>query len=111
MLKRFSLSGSIRFVLISAFCLAMNPGFAQAAESAKAAPAALPAKAVAELSRAPDAAASRSTAAGASDENANRNAGARTRMLECGHQWSAMKKAGTASGTWKDFSRVCLVRK
>lgn len=110
MLKRFSLSGPFRFVVVSAFCLAMSPGFAQAAESAKAAPPVSPAKAVADLSRAPDAPA-RSTAAGPSDENANRNAGARTRMLECGHQWSAMKKAGTASGTWKDFSRVCLVRK
>jgi hypothetical protein len=40
----------------------------------------------------------------------SRNAAARTRMLECGHQWSAMKRAGTATGTWKDFSKVCLAR-
>ena len=109
MLKRFSLPGSFRFVLVSAICLAMNPGFAQAAGAAKAPAPDSPSKAVAELPRAPDA--THSTAAGSSDENASRNAGARTRMLECGHQWSAMKKAGTASGTWKDFSRVCLVRK
>jgi hypothetical protein len=44
------------------------------------------------------------------DDTMTRNAAARTRMLECGHQWSAMKRAGTASGTWKDFSKVCLAR-
>ena len=38
----------------------------------------------------------------------SRNVVARARMLECGHQWSNMKRAGTASGTWKDFSRGCL---
>ena len=39
----------------------------------------------------------------------SRNVAARARMLECGHQWSNMKRAGTAAGgTWKDFSRGCL---
>lgn len=35
---------------------------------------------------------------------------ARSRMHECGHQWSAIKKAGNAgSRTWKEFSATCLV--
>ena len=46
----------------------------------------------------------------APDDLMTRNAAARTRMLECGHQWSSMKRAGTAAGTWKDFSKVCLAR-
>ena len=42
----------------------------------------------------------------------SRNVAARARMLECGHQWSNMKRAGTAAGgTWKDFSRGCLGQK
>ena len=41
----------------------------------------------------------------------SRNVAARARMLECGHQWSNMKRAGTAAGTWKDFSRGCLAQK
>jgi hypothetical protein len=33
-------------------------------------------------------------------------------MHECGHQWSAMKKAGRTAGmTWKQFSVTCLVVK
>lgn len=40
-----------------------------------------------------------------------RNAVARARMLECGHQWNSLKKNGTASGTWKDFSRSCLAQR
>lgn len=44
------------------------------------------------------------------DDSMTRNAAARTRMLECGHQWSAKKKAGTAVGTWKDFFKVCIAR-
>lgn len=45
------------------------------------------------------------------DASASRNA-ARTRMRECGHQWSTMKKSGAATGmTWKDFSQGCLARK
>ena len=44
------------------------------------------------------------------DAAQSRNA-ARSRMRECGHQWSTMKKNGTASGmTWKDFSQGCLAR-
>jgi hypothetical protein len=42
------------------------------------------------------------------DDSLSRGSAARSRMLECGHQWSAMKKAGTATGTWKEFARVCL---
>ncbi len=35
---------------------------------------------------------------------------ARSRMHECGHQWSTIKKAGNAgSRTWKEFSATCLV--
>ena len=41
----------------------------------------------------------------------SRSVAARARMLECGHQWSAMKKAGTATGTWKEFSRGCLAQR
>ncbi len=41
----------------------------------------------------------------------SRNVVARARMLECGHQWSNMKRTGTASGTWKDFSRGCLAQR
>ena len=45
---------------------------------------------------------------GVVDEDANRRS-ALTRMRECGHQWSAMKKSGAAAGmTWKDFSQSCL---
>ena len=41
----------------------------------------------------------------------SRNVVARARMLECGHQWSNMKRAGTATGTWKEFSRGCLAQR
>lgn len=45
-----------------------------------------------------------------SDLAQSRNA-ARSRMRECGHQWSAMKKNGSANGmTWKDFSQGCLAK-
>lgn len=45
------------------------------------------------------------------EASATRNA-ARTRMRECGHQWSSMKKSGAAAGlTWKEFSQGCLARK
>jgi len=44
-------------------------------------------------------------------DSASRNVAARARMLECGHQWSSMKRAGTAAGTWKEFSRGCLALK
>jgi hypothetical protein len=47
----------------------------------------------------------------ADPDPASRNVVARARMLECGHQWSNMKRAGTASGTWKDFSRGCLAQR
>jgi hypothetical protein len=44
------------------------------------------------------------------DAAQSRNA-ARSRMRECGHQWSAMKKNGTAAGmTWKEFSQGCLAK-
>jgi hypothetical protein len=42
------------------------------------------------------------------DETLSHGSAAHSRMLECGHQWSAMKKAGTATGTWKEFARICL---
>ena len=29
-------------------------------------------------------------------------------MAVCSQQWQAMKKAGTAKGSYKDFSKVCL---
>lgn len=44
-------------------------------------------------------------------ESPSRNVVARARMLECGHQWNSQKKNGTASGTWKDFSRACLAQR
>ncbi len=53
-----------------------------------------------------------SRAAGAPDGDAgSRSVAARARMNECGHQWNNMKHAGTASGTWKEFSRGCLAQK
>ncbi|MDX7953381.1 hypothetical protein P7D22_19640 [Lichenihabitans sp. Uapishka_5] len=45
-----------------------------------------------------------------SDTTQTRNA-ARSRMRECGHQWSSMKKTGAAAGmTWKDYSQGCLAK-
>lgn len=41
----------------------------------------------------------------------SRNVAARARMSECGHQWNNMKRTGTATGTWKEFSRNCLAQK
>lgn len=41
--------------------------------------------------------------------SATRTASARAQMLKCGQRWSALKRAGTASGTWKEFSRSCLI--
>ena len=41
----------------------------------------------------------------------SRSVAARARMNECGHQWNNMKHAGTASGTWKEFSRGCLAQR
>lgn len=39
----------------------------------------------------------------------SQDAAARSRMHECGHQWSSMKKAGTVGVlTWKEFSAGCL---
>ena len=39
----------------------------------------------------------------------SQDAAARTRMHECGHQWSALKKSGnTGTLTWKEFSATCL---
>ena len=47
---------------------------------------------------------------GTTDTGQTRNA-ARSRMRECGHQWSSMKKNGSAAGmTWKDFSQGCLAK-
>ena len=44
------------------------------------------------------------------DDDGARKA-ARSRMRECGHQWSAMKKSGAAAGmTWKEFSQGCLAK-
>jgi hypothetical protein len=44
------------------------------------------------------------------DVSASRNA-TRSRLRECGHQWSAMKKSGAAAGmTWKEFSQGCLAK-
>lgn len=50
-------------------------------------------------------------AAGQDGDAGSRSVAARARMNECGHQWNNMKRAGTASGTWKDFSRNCLAQK
>lgn len=36
---------------------------------------------------------------------------ARARINECGHLWNSMKRAGTATGTWKDFSRGCYAQR
>jgi hypothetical protein len=46
------------------------------------------------------------------DESAASRNAARSRMRECGHQWSTMKRNGQANGmTWKDFSMSCLAKK
>ena len=58
-----------------------------------------------------DAASQRSPGVQSDPDAGSRNVVARARMLECGHQWSNMKRAGTASGTWKDFSRGCLAQR
>lgn len=57
------------------------------------------------------AAAPRAPAAGQDGDAGSRSVAARARMNECGHQWNNMKRAGTASGTWKEFSRNCLAQK
>ena len=57
-----------------------------------------------------DATGSAAAQGGGSDPAPSRNA-ARSRMRECGHQWSAMKRSGAANGmTWKDFSQGCLAK-
>jgi hypothetical protein len=35
----------------------------------------------------------------------------KTAMKDCSAQWQAMKKAGTAHGSYKDFSKTCLSSK
>ena len=83
--------------------LAASPG--PAGQSATHGAAAAPAP-----GRAPDAATS--PRSGPQDADAgSRSVAARARMNECGHQWNNMKRAGTASGTWKEFSRNCLAQK
>ena len=57
------------------------------------------------------AAPSRPAGTGQDGDAGSRSVAARARMNECGHQWNNMKRAGTASGTWKDFSRNCLAQK
>jgi len=107
-LTRLPLLGFFRVAPVFALCFAVSPGFAQSvglpkSSSASASPTvAEPPRSQGGLPHAPS---------GPLDETATRSAAARARMLECGHQWSAMKKAGTASGTWRDFSKVCLARK
>lgn len=38
-------------------------------------------------------------------------AGGDTAMKQCASQWQAMKKAGTAKGSYRDFSKTCLAGK
>jgi hypothetical protein len=38
-------------------------------------------------------------------------AGANPTMKQCADQWQAMKKAGTAKGSYRDFSKSCLAGK
>jgi hypothetical protein len=59
----------------------------------------------------PAAAAPNRPAAASEADSGSRSVAARARMNECGHQWNNMKHAGTASGTWKEFSRGCLAQK
>lgn len=37
--------------------------------------------------------------------------GANPTMKQCASQWQAMKKAGTAKGSYRDFSKTCLAGK
>lgn len=86
---------------------------APAAPGAKTAPAANPGPAAPsrDLGNGGDDREANKEAIPTDDASASRNA-ARTRMRECGHQWSTMKKSGAATGlTWKDFSQSCLARK
>ena len=106
-----SLSGAldIRFVatLIGASLLVLNPA-AIGAVYAQNAP--VPSRAVAAPQRMVEAPASHPAVAPDADSG-TRSVAARARMNECGHQWNNMKHAGTASGTWKEFSRGCLAQK
>ena len=47
----------------------------------------------------------------AEQDGGARSVATRARMSECGHQWSNLKRAGTASGIWRDFARGCLAQK
>lgn len=47
----------------------------------------------------------------AEQDSGTRSVATRARMSECAHQWSNLKRAGTASGIWRDFARTCLAQK
>lgn len=97
------LAGCVRHGGLALVALAGSAGWTAAAP----APSSHPSAAVPQ-----ETAAQRSPAAQSTESDAgSRNVVARARMLECGHQWSNMKRAGTASGTWKDFSRGCLAQR
>ncbi len=90
--------------------LASLAWIAVGASSATAAPPSSPSHSPA--SRSPDDATQRAgSPQGVDSDSSARNVVARARMLECGHQWSTLKKNGTASGTWKEFSRGCLAQR
>lgn len=81
------------------------------AGSGRAATAAAHGAAATSATRTPDATSPRSSTTGQDADAGSRSVAARARMNECGHQWNNMKRAGTASGTWKEFSRNCLAQK
>ena len=88
---------------------------ALAPTQASAAPPSGPAQATprstgAPVPRAPDPAPAHAAPAPDADVG-TRSVAARARMSECGHQWNNMKRTGTATGTWKEFSRNCLAQK
>ena len=93
-----------RTILLGSLMTTIPMACAVAAVTIQQAPAAPPSFRVA------DADSTSSHDAAGAEAAQSRNA-ARSRMRECGHQWSTMKKNGTASGmTWKDFSQGCLAK-
>lgn len=93
--------------LLGVSCLVLNP-FVIVTASAQTAPPMV--RSVAPGQRPAEAPVNRPAPAPDADAG-SRSVAARARMNECGHQWNNMKHAGTASGTWKEFSRGCLAQK
>lgn len=107
---RGAVAAGVGLAALVALALPLVSGRAQAAPPASPAPSAArgtvaPAPRAAEPSSVPRAASAPDPDVG------SRSVAARARMSECGHQWNNMKRTGTATGTWKEFSRSCLAQK